>query len=189
MSWNYYCYGQIKDKENNWKEFSTQPFSDNLKYYIDFDDVPDVFQRIRFNDTCKDMIAPHFLEEFKDEEFCHYEGYFVQLDDFNKYYYAKIKSISDKITTIMNCMGLETDGADILDSDSIWNIYELNEKTIKHKTIPICKSAILDLVKMISELDKYQYLVSMSKVFETMAYTEDNTDWKNEKKSFLIVML
>ena len=192
MSYNWYCYGQIKnDKDDSWKEFSKQPFSDNLKWYIDFDDVPSCFQRVIFdhedNEQLKQDIAPAFIEEFKGEDaFSCCNAYVVRLDKFIEHFNNKIQSVYSTLSGIFKCMGINEDidwNGDI--EECIYCMLSDNEKEMKQKSVPISKTGILEIVRCINNLEKYQYLINIARVFESMAF--DSHDYDNTKKSFLMV--
>lgn len=187
MSYNYYCYGQVQTKDGKWKEFSKHPFADNLKYYIDFNDLPDCFERVTWSkdDTKVEGIASEIVDRFKDS-FSYTEAYLVRLDKYLKYYSNKFSMVKAKIETIIKCMGVEGDiNWGELD-ECIYNLLDLNNKKLDKKTVPISYLAAIELLKCIHEFNMYKYLLDIAKVFETMSYDID--DFSNEKKSFFIIM-
>lgn len=186
MSYNYYCYGQIKDKEGKWVALSEKPLSDNLKYYIDFDDIPDCFERVLWDksDKAKEGVAETFAEQFKDivqygDAFC------VRLDKFISYFQTKAEIVTAKMNGILNCMGIEGD-INWYDTDEIYTLMDRNEGSEKKKSVPVAKSALFEMIRCVIEFNKISYLLNLARTFETMAYDID--DFSNEKKSFLIVM-
>lgn len=189
MSYNYYCYGQIENDKGEVVEFSKQPLSDDLKWYIDFEDVPNIFIPVGFDENDADdkkRVAKHFMEEFKE---CgsYNSSYVVNLKDFIDYYAAKCATVHAKISGIFKAMGIDMGETDICNEDCIYDLYELNENANNKRCIPVSKGSIIELVRCIQELDKYHYLLDMAAVFTSMAY--DYKDYDNEKKSLLIVMM
>ena len=187
MSYNYYCYGQIKNKDGKWVEFSKLPFSDNLKYYIEFDDVPDCFERTGFGGKIKnDDVADYFKEHFK-ELGDGWDAYVVRLNKFIEWCDSNISKCYSQLNTIAKCMGIDTD-EDVWKSDEIvYYLQERNESQLGKKSVPVAKSAIIDLYRIVIDLEKYEYLRTLARVFESMNY--DAADWTNENKSFLIVCM
>lgn len=189
MSYNYYCYGQIKDKDGKWVALSEKPLSDNLKYYIDFDDVPDCFERVLWDQSEKALelgreVIPVFAEQFKD--IVKYgDVFYVRLDKFISYFQSKAETLTAKMTGMLNCMGIEGD-INWYDTDEIYTLMDRNEGYEKKKSVPVAKSALFELIKCVIEFNKISYLLNLAQTFETMAYDID--DFSNEKKSFLIVM-
>ena len=85
-------------------------------------------------------------------------------------------------------MGLETDeNIWKWDNDVVYALQERNEGQLNKKSVPVAKSAIIDIFRILSELEKFIYLRSLANVFESMNY--DSNDWNNEKKSFLMVCM
>lgn len=187
MSYNYYCYGQIKNKDGKWEKFSEHPFADNLKYYIDWDDVPSCFERTGFGGKIKnDDVAEYFKEHFK-ELGDSYDAYVVSLNKFIEWCDSKISVCYAQLNAIAKCMGLDTD-ENIWNSDEIvYTLMERNEGQLSKKSVPIAKSAIIDLFRIVMDLDKYQHLRTIASVFESMDY--DSQDWDNKNKSFLFVCM
>jgi len=187
MSYNYYCYGQIKNKDGKWVEFSKHPLADNLKYYIDFDEVPECFERTGFGDKIKnDDVADYFKEHFK-ELGDNWDAYVVPFNKYVEWCDSKIAVCYTKLNAIAKCMGLDVD-ENIWNSDEvIYTLQERNEGQLSKKSVPIAKFAIIDFYQIVINLEKYTYLRSIAKVFESMEY--DSHDWDNEKKSFLIVYM
>lgn len=182
MSYNYYCYGQIQDKDGKWIPFSDKPFADNLKYYINWDDIPDCFERVMWNDSDKAMegVSNVFAERFK--EFATYGDVFlIRLDKFISYFQSMAAIQTAKITGILNCMGIEGE-VNLSNEDAIYSLIERNEGAEKQKSIPVAKTALFELIKCMFELNKITYILDIAKLFETMAY--DCDDFANEKKSF-----
>lgn len=186
MSYNYYCYGQVKNKDGKWVEFSKKPFADNLKSYIDLDDLPDCFERVLWDgsDRAKEGVADTFVEQFKDT-ISYGEAFVVRLDKFISHFQNKVEIQIAKLTGMLNCMGIDGE-INWYDEDAIYNLMERNPQYDKQKSVPIAKSALFELIKCSIELNKLYYLLDIAKVFETMAY--DIEDFSNEKKSFLIVV-
>jgi hypothetical protein len=193
MSYNWYCYGQIKENDI-WKPFSKSPFSGNLKWYINFDtdETPDCFQHVSFNWDAEELkkigIAQEFIDEFKNDGDLFSSGneaFIVRLDKYIEFYKAKIASVYEKLSTIFKCMGIKEDiewGDAKESTDAL--IYD-NEKSFSGKSVPISKLGILDIAKAFGELEEYQFLLNLATVFESLAFSIG--DYTNENKSFLIV--
>ena len=185
VSYNYYCYGQIRDKDGKWVPLSDKPFADNLKYKLDWDEVPDCFERVLWDDSAKanEGVSDVFAERFK--EFARYSDVFVvRLDKFISHFQNMVAIQSAKLSGIMNCMGIEGD-INWYDEDELYSLKDYNEGSDKQKSVPVAKSALFELIKRVIELNKINYLLDIARVFESMAYDID--DFSNEKKSFLIV--
>jgi hypothetical protein len=185
MSYNYYCYGQIQDKDGKWIPFSDKPFADNLKYIIDWDEIPDCFERVLWDDSdrAKEGVADVFVERFKDVV-SFSDIFVVRLDKFISYFQNQATIQTAKLTGILNCMGIEGN-INWYDEDELYNLIENNPQSEKQKSIPVAKSALFEIIKSAIALSKINYLLDIAKVFESMAY--DCDDFVNEKKSFLIV--
>lgn len=191
MSYNYYCYGQIKNEKGEWVEYSKDPFYDGLKHLIDFDEVPECFELIKFeqdSDFDKECVSKYFMEKYSPKDYCYSNGYFVRLDRFIQYYVNKIKIANARLSVIMKCLGIEVN--DDMDFNDIETIYEVicnnEEKKNSKTTIPISKTGIYELMKCIAEISKCEQLLGMANVFQSLTYDSFGLD--SEKRSFLFIM-
>lgn len=189
MSYNWYCYGQTI-VNGEWKALNIKPLSDCLKWYIDFDNVPDCFKYISFKSSEEKLkelgVAPEFINEFRineNEVFCSTDAYIVIVKDFIDYFKGKVSEVNSKLSSIFKCMGIDGD----IDWGNVEeSIYCMNEDNkLEKKCIPISKLGILEIAKCIEELEKYHYLLNIAHIFETVSYNTD--DWQNEKKAFLLI--